>query len=116
MAETVDEVLDLREAAAYLKVGESTLRRLATDGEVYSFFVGGQRRFLRSRLVPAVSVYVCEYPPGSPPPAEGLLERTREKYDRFLSSLHPDERGVLIRIQAEEASQLRSLQEQDFGG
>lgn len=53
MTDTPDEVMTLREAAAYLKIGESTLRHLARSGKVYSFKVGGQRRYLRSRLVPA---------------------------------------------------------------
>lgn len=44
------EILDAREAAAYLKINEQTVRRLARDSEIPAFKVGGSWRFKRSSL------------------------------------------------------------------
>lgn len=44
------EVLDVREAAEYLRLNEQTVRRLARDREIPAFKVGGSWRFKRSSL------------------------------------------------------------------
>ena len=49
MAENED-VLELRDAAAYLKVNEQTLRRFAREGGVPAFKLGRRWRFRRSSL------------------------------------------------------------------
>lgn len=54
MPEATDEVLTLREAAAFLKLSETTLRRLVAAGEVPSTKVGGSLRFLKSELIATV--------------------------------------------------------------
>ena len=45
-----EELLDSLEAARYLKINEQTFRRLAREGEVPAFKVGGKWRFQRSSL------------------------------------------------------------------
>ncbi len=45
-----DDVLDARDAAAYLRINEQTVRRLARDDEIPSFKVGGSWRFKKSSL------------------------------------------------------------------
>lgn len=45
-----DDVLDARDAAAYLRINEQTVRRLARDNEIPSFKVGGSWRFKKSSL------------------------------------------------------------------
>ena len=49
MADIAD-VLDARDAAAYLRINEQTVRRLARDNEIPSFKVGGSWRFKKSSL------------------------------------------------------------------
>ena len=46
----IDNVLDARDAAAYLRINEQTVRRLARDHEIPSFKVGGSWRFKKSSL------------------------------------------------------------------
>ena len=46
----IDDVLDARDAAAYLRINEQTVRRLARDNEIPSFKVGGSWRFKKSSL------------------------------------------------------------------
>ena len=46
----MDKVLDVREAAEYLRINDQTLRRLARDGEIPAFKVGRSWRFKRETL------------------------------------------------------------------
>ncbi|MFH0964478.1 MAG: response regulator [Planctomycetota bacterium] len=46
----VDDILDARQAAKYLKINEQTIRRLAREKELPSFKVGGVWRFKRSSV------------------------------------------------------------------
>lgn len=46
-----DEIMTVREVAEFLKVTERTIYRLASEGEMPSFKVGGSWRFRRSDLV-----------------------------------------------------------------
>lgn len=46
----VDEILTLREVAAYLKLAEKTAYRLASEGKLPGFKVGGSWRFKREDL------------------------------------------------------------------
>lgn len=45
-----DEIFTLDELAAYLKVGKRTLYRLAAQGEIPAFKVGGTWRFRQSDI------------------------------------------------------------------
>lgn len=45
-----DEILTLKEVAAYLKLAEKTAYRLAADGLLPGFKVGGSWRFRKSQL------------------------------------------------------------------
>ncbi|MES1992226.1 MAG: helix-turn-helix domain-containing protein [Pseudomonadota bacterium] len=47
---TRDEILTLDEVAAYLKAGKRTVYRLAQQGEIPAFKLGGTWRFRRSEL------------------------------------------------------------------
>lgn len=46
-----NEILTVREVAEFLKVTERTIYRLATEGQIPSFKVGGSWRFQRSDLI-----------------------------------------------------------------
>ena len=46
----VDQILTLREVAAYLKLAEKTAYRLASEGKLPGFKVGGSWRFKREDL------------------------------------------------------------------
>jgi excisionase family DNA binding protein len=50
MAEPEGEILTLEEVAAYLKAGKRTVYRLAADGKLPGFKLGGTWRFRRSDL------------------------------------------------------------------
>ena len=45
-----DEILTLKEVAAYLKLAEKTAYRLAADGKLPGFKVGGSWRFKREDI------------------------------------------------------------------
>ncbi|WP_427926735.1 helix-turn-helix domain-containing protein [Xanthomonas campestris] len=45
-----DEILTIEEMAAYLKAGKRTVYRLAADGKIPAFKVGGTWRFLRADI------------------------------------------------------------------
>ena len=45
-----DEILTLKEVASYLKLAEKTAYRLASDGELKGFKVGGSWRFRRDEI------------------------------------------------------------------
>ncbi|HAS6054579.1 methylation-associated defense system helix-turn-helix domain-containing protein MAD1 [Vibrio vulnificus] len=46
----VDRILTLKEVAAYLKLAEKTAYRLASEGKLPGFKVGGSWRFKREDL------------------------------------------------------------------
>ncbi|EJL6725687.1 helix-turn-helix domain-containing protein [Vibrio sp. B513a] len=46
----VDQILTLKEMAAYLKLAEKTAYRLASEGKLPGFKVGGSWRFKREDL------------------------------------------------------------------
>lgn len=46
----VDQILTLKEVAAYLKLAEKTAYRLASEGKLPGFKVGGSWRFKRVDL------------------------------------------------------------------
>lgn len=46
----VDEILTLKEVAQYLKLAEKTTYRLAAEGKLPGFKVGGSWRFRRSDI------------------------------------------------------------------
>lgn len=50
VAEPDGEILNLDEVAAYLKAGKRTVYRLAANGEIPAFKLGGTWRFRRSDL------------------------------------------------------------------
>lgn len=50
MNEQADEILTIDEVAAFLKAGKRTVYRLAANGEIPAFKLGGTWRFRRSEL------------------------------------------------------------------
>ena len=50
MADADDGILTLDEVAAYLKAGKRTVYRLAQQGDIPAFKLGGTWRFLRTEL------------------------------------------------------------------
>lgn len=48
--EMTDQILTLKEVAAYLKLAEKTAYRLASEGKLPGFKVGGSWRFKRDDL------------------------------------------------------------------
>ena len=50
MADTEAEILTLEEVASYLKAGKRTVYRLAQDGKIPAFKLGGSWRFRRGEL------------------------------------------------------------------
>lgn len=50
MIEPGGDILTLDEVAAYLKAGKRTVYRLAANGEIPAFKLGGTWRFRRSEL------------------------------------------------------------------
>ncbi len=50
MADPEGEVLTLGEVAAYLKAGKRTVYRLAAEGRLPAFKLGGTWRFLRADI------------------------------------------------------------------
>ena len=50
MTDTDGEILTLDEVAAYLKAGKRAIYRLAQEGEIPAFKLGGAWRFRRSEL------------------------------------------------------------------
>ena len=47
---TDDEILTVKELAAYLKIAEKTTYRFASEGKVPGFKVGGAWRFRKSKI------------------------------------------------------------------
>lgn len=50
MTDAEDEILTLDEVAAYLKAGKRTVYRLAQQGDIPAFKLGGTWRFRRTEL------------------------------------------------------------------
>ena len=50
MADPEGEILTLEEVAAYLKAGKRTVYRLAQEGNIPAFKLGGSWRFRRTEL------------------------------------------------------------------
>jgi excisionase family DNA binding protein len=50
MANVEGEILTLEEVAAYLKAGKRTVYRLASNGQIPAFKLGGTWRFRRAEL------------------------------------------------------------------
>ena len=50
MNEASDEILTIDEVAAYLKAGRRTVYRLAANGQIPAFKLGGTWRFRRTEL------------------------------------------------------------------
>lgn len=50
MTDPEGEILTLEEVAAYLKAGKRTVYRLAQDGKIPAFKLGGSWRFRRAEL------------------------------------------------------------------
>lgn len=50
MNEQSDEILTIEEVAAYLKAGRRTVYRLAANGQIPAFKLGGTWRFRRTEL------------------------------------------------------------------
>lgn len=50
MSDQPDEILTIDEVAAYLKAGKRTVYRLAANGKLTAFKLGGTWRFRRSDL------------------------------------------------------------------
>lgn len=50
MADPEGEILTLEEVAAYLKAGKRTVYRLAQNGKIPAFKLGGSWRFRRAEL------------------------------------------------------------------
>ena len=50
MTEPDGDILTLNEVAAYLKAGKRTVYRLAANGEIPAFKLGGTWRFRRTEL------------------------------------------------------------------
>lgn len=58
MNEQPDEILTLEEVAAYLKAGRRTVYRLAAEGKIPAFKLGGTWRFRRTELDQWIAVRI----------------------------------------------------------
>lgn len=60
MTEADGEILTLDEVAAYLKAGKKTVYRLAQQGQIPGFKLGGTWRFRRTELDRWIAVQIAE--------------------------------------------------------
>ncbi|MDA8119403.1 MAG: helix-turn-helix domain-containing protein [Gammaproteobacteria bacterium] len=60
MTEADGEILTLDEVAAYLKAGRKTVYRLAQQGQIPSFKLGGTWRFRRTELDRWIAAQIAE--------------------------------------------------------
>ena len=60
MPEADDEILTLDEVAAYLKAGKKTVYRLAQQGQIPGFKLGGTWRFRRTELDRWIAEQIAE--------------------------------------------------------
>jgi excisionase family DNA binding protein len=65
MAEPKGEILTLDEVAAYLKAGKRTVYRLAAEGKLPAFKLGGTWRFRRSDLDEWIAANLTSKDPGA---------------------------------------------------
>jgi excisionase family DNA binding protein len=63
MAELEGDILTLDEVAAYLKAGKRTVYRLAANGEIPAFKLGGTWRFRRAELDQWIAARINETTP-----------------------------------------------------
>lgn len=60
MIDADGEILTLDEVAAYLKAGKKTVYRLAQQGQIPAFKLGGTWRFRRSELDRWIAAQIAE--------------------------------------------------------
>lgn len=60
MTDADSEILTLDEVAAYLKAGKKTVYRLAQQGQIPGFKLGGTWRFRRTELDRWISAQIAE--------------------------------------------------------
>lgn len=70
MIEQSDEILTIEEVAAYLKAGRRTVYRLAANGQIPAFKLGGTWRFQRAELDRWIAARIVTQE-GKPKPDEG---------------------------------------------
>lgn len=70
MIEPFDEILTIEEVAAYLKAGRRTVYRLAANGQIPAFKLGGTWRFQRAELDRWIAARIGTQE-GKPKPNEG---------------------------------------------
>ena len=51
MRDSTDEILTIKEASQFLKIGKTTLYKLARNGEIPARKVGREWRFVKSELI-----------------------------------------------------------------
>lgn len=62
MTEADGEILTLDEVAAYLKAGKKTVYRLAQQGQIPGFKLGGTWRFRRTELDRWIAAQIAQTP------------------------------------------------------
>jgi len=62
MTDAGGEILTLDEVAAYLKAGKKTVYRLAQQGQIPGFKLGGTWRFRRTELDRWIGAQIAEKP------------------------------------------------------
>ncbi|MDC7689822.1 helix-turn-helix domain-containing protein [Vogesella indigofera] len=62
MADPIGDILTLEEVAAYLKAGKRTLYRLAQQGAIPAFKLGGTWRFRREELDRWIAASIAKNP------------------------------------------------------
>ncbi len=62
MTDADGEILTLDEVAAYLKAGKKTVYRLAQQGQIPGFKLGGTWRFRRSELDRWIAAQIAQTP------------------------------------------------------
>ncbi|KAB7772877.1 AlpA family transcriptional regulator [Xanthomonas sp. LMG 12462] len=60
MSDQLDEILTIDEVAAYLKASKRTVYRLAANGQLPAFKLGGTWRFRRGELDKWIANRICE--------------------------------------------------------
>lgn len=70
MNESADEILTIEEVATYLKAGRRTVYRLAANGQIPAFKLGGVWRFHRAELERWIAARIITQE-GKPKPDEG---------------------------------------------
>ena len=65
MTDAENEILTLEEVAAYLKAGKRTVYRLAQEGKIPAFKLGGTWRFCRSDLERWIAESTNKQKPGA---------------------------------------------------